>query len=256
MGRLEGRIALVTGGAGILGRAMCERLAAEGAKVAIADLNEDMGKAVDASIGETAFFVPLDVTSETSWSTAIKTVVAKWGGLDILVNNAGFLKPATIEECTLADWRKTLQVNGDGAFLGCKFAVAAMKSRHKNASSGVIISMSSNMGLRGRAQHPAYTASKAAIRLLTQSVAKHCGEQGYNIRTVAVLPGAIDSDMLWLNIPPGMSKDDYAEIVRARHPIGRIGTPKDIADAIVFLASDEASFINGTDFYVDGGATI
>lgn len=256
MGRLNGRVALVTGAAGVLGHAMAERLIGEGARVMLGDIDTDRGQALDAALGPDASFIHLDVASEESWTAAMKAVLGKWGALDILVNNAGWLKPATIEECTLADWRKTLQVNADGAFLGSKFAVAAMKARARADAAGVIINMSSSMGLRGRAPHPAYTAAKAAIRLLTQSVAKHCGEQGYNIRTVAVLPGAIESDMLWLNIPPGMSRTEYADIVRARHPIGRIGMPRDIADAIVFLASEEASFITGTDFCVDGGATI
>lgn len=254
--RLLGRIALVTGGAGGLGQAMCQRLAADGAHVAVADIDETRALQIATSIGATAMAVHLDVTSEASWQTAINAVTSTWGDLDIVVNNAGYLKPATIEDATLDDWRTTMAINADGTFLGCKFAVAVMKERPNTSSPGVIINLSSNMVLRGTAKHPAYSASKAAVRLLTQSVAKHCGEQGYNIRVIALLPGAIETGMLRLNIPNGMSEADYFAQVRDRHPIGRIGQPKDIADAVAFLASDEASFITGSDFIVDGGSSI
>lgn len=254
--RLSGKIAFVTGGAGGLGQAMCQRLAAEGARVTVADNDVAKARQIAVSIGATAMAVHLDVTSEASWQTAITAATSAWGNIDIVVNNAGYLKPATIEDATLDDWRTAMAINGDGTFLGCKFAVAAMKERPKTSSAGVIINLSSNMVLRGTAKHPAYSASKAAIRLLTQSVAKHCGEQGYNIRVIALLPGAIETGMLRLNIPKGMSEADYFAQVRGRHPIGRIGQPKDVADAVAFLASEDASFITGSDFIVDGGSSI
>lgn len=256
MTRLNGRIALVTGAAGVLGHAICERLAAEGAKIIVADIDLTKGQALAQSLGHAAMFVTLDVTSEDSWRAAISTVSAAWGPPDILVNNAGYLKPGNIEQATLADWRKTMQINGDGTFLGCKLGVEVMKARAKNKSAGVIINLSSAIGVRGRAPHPAYAASKAAIRLLTQSVAKHCGAEGYNIRVVAVLPGPIDSEMLQLNIPAGGNKTDYYAQASALNLVGRVGQPVDVANAIVFLASDEASFISGTDFPVDGGSTV
>jgi len=247
--RLSGKVAIVTGGAGGLGQAMCQHLAAEGARVAVADIDLNKARTVAERIGAAALALHLDVTSEPSWQAAISVVSAAWGKLDILVNNAAILKPATIEEATLDDWRKIMAINGDGVFLGCKFGIAALK-----AKGGVIINLSSTLGLRGAAKHPAYGASKAAVRLLTQSVAKHCGEQGYNIRAIALLPGAVATDMLRQNIPNGMSEAEYFEKIRAHYPVGRIGTPQDIADAVVFLASDQASFITGTDFIVDGGS--
>lgn len=256
MTRLSGRIALVTGAAGVLGHAISQRLIAEGAKVAVADINAEKGRALAQALGPAALFVPLDVTSEDSWRAALGAVSDAFGPPDIVVNNAGYLKPANIEQATLADWRKTMQINGDGTFLGCKFAVELMKARPKSKPPGVIINMSSAMGLRGRAPHPAYTASKAAVRLLTQSVAKHCGEQDYNIRAVAVLPGAIDSEMLQLNIPAGSTKEAYYKHTSTQNLVGRVGRPADVANAIAFLASDEASFISGTDFFVDGGSTV
>ncbi|MBL8631197.1 MAG: SDR family oxidoreductase [Rhodospirillaceae bacterium] len=256
MTKLSGRIALVTGAAGVLGQAICKKLITEGAKVAVADIDAAKGGAFAQSLGTAAMFVPLDVTSEDSWRAAVGTVSQALGAPDILVNNAGYLKPANIEQATLADWRKTMQINGDGTFLGCKLGVEVMKARPKTLSSGVIINLSSAMGLRGRAPHPAYTASKAAIRLLTQSVAKHCGAEGYNIRVVAVLPGAIDSDMLRLNIPAGGTKDEFYAHTSTLNLVGRIGRPEDVANAITFLASDDASFMSGTDFPVDGGSTV
>ncbi len=256
MTRLSGRIALVTGAAGALGQAICKRLVAEGARVAVADIDQAKGESVAASLGAAAIFVALDVTSEDAWAAAISTVTQTWGPPDVVVNNAGYLKPATIEEATLADWRKTQQINGDGAFLGSKSAVAAMKHRTRDQSSGVIINVSSSMGIRGQANHPAYTASKAAVRLLTQSVAKHCAEQGYNIRAVALLPGPIESEMLARNVKPGADKDAFFSQVQARNLVGRLGKPEDIAAAVTFLASDDAGFISGTDFIVDGGTTV
>jgi 3(or 17)beta-hydroxysteroid dehydrogenase len=251
MPRLDGKTALVTGGAGGLGAAVCRRLVAEGASVAVADIECVKGEALARSLGPGAIFIPLDVADESAWRAAMAKIAASWGRLDILVNNAGVLKPATIEEATLADWRRTMQVNGDGTFLGCKYAVAAMKE-----TGGAIINLSSTMGVRAMARHPAYSASKAAVRLLTQSVAKHCGERGYRIRVNAILPGAVETDMLRLNIPPGTSEAEYFAEVRARHPIGRLGTPEDIADAVVFLASDQSAFMTGADLVVDGGSSM
>lgn len=245
------KVALVTGGAGGLGAAICTRLCAEGYRVVVADLDEARARDVATRIGAHAMGMALDVTSEASWTSAMAHVHATLGPLDVLVNNAGYLNPATIEDLTLEDWQRTQRVNGDGVFLGCKFAVTVMKAR-----GGVIINMSSTMGVRAMAKHPAYSASKAAVRLLTQSVAKHCGEQGYPIRVVAVLPGAVETDMLRKNIPAGMTEAAYFTEVRARHPVGRLGTPDDIAAAVAFLASDKAGFITGTDFVVDGGSSM
>ncbi len=256
MTRLSGRIALITGGAGALGQAICKRLVAEGARVAVADIDRAKGEAFASSLGTAAMFVALDVTSEESWTSAISTITKAWAAPDVVVNNAGYLKPATIEEATLAEWRKTQQINGDGAFLGSKFAVAAMKPRTRDQSAGVIINVSSSMGIRGQANHPAYTASKAAVRLLTQSVAKHCAEQGYNIRAIALLPGPIESEMLARNVKPGADKAAFLSQIQGRNLVGRLGQPEDIAAAVTFLASDDAGFISGTDFIVDGGTTV
>jgi len=251
MAALEGKTALVTGGAGRIGRAICARLAADGARVMVADLDRDRAAVAAGQIGANAMAMALDVADEAAWRAALDTLTGAWGRLDILVNNAGLLKPATIEEATLDDWRATLRVNGDGTFLGCKFGVAAMR-----AAGGVIVNLSSSMGVRAQARHPAYCASKAAVRLLTQSVAKHCGERGYAIRVVALLPGPVDSEMLRRNVPDGRSDADYLAEVRRRVPVGRLGRAEDIAGAVAYLVSDQASFITGTDFMVDGGSTL
>jgi NAD(P)-dependent dehydrogenase (short-subunit alcohol dehydrogenase family) len=254
MGKLSGRIALVTGAAGGLGQAICKKLVSEGARVAVADIDTAKGEALVKALGPQSLFVKLDVTSEGAWRAALSAIT--WGPPDIVVNNAGYLKPAHIEDATLADWRTTMQVNGDGVFLGTKVAVEVMKHRPRNVSSGVIINLSSSMGIRAQASHPAYTASKAAVRLLTQSVAKHCGERGYNIRVIALLSGPIESEMLARNVKPSADKADYFAQIQNRGLVGRLGQPEDIANAVAFLASDEAGFISGTDFIVDGGVTV
>ena len=198
----------------------------------------------------------LDVTREDHWQSALESVANQFGGLDILVNNAGVLHPATIEQATLADWRTAMAVNGEGVFLGCKAGVAAMKARTADIGYGVIVNLASTMALRGMAKHPVYSATKAAVRALTKSVAKHCGEQNYRIRVNCILPGAVPSDMLRRNIPAGGTEADYFAQLRSQHPIGRLGTPDDIAGAVAFLASDDAAFMTGTDLVVDGGGML
>ena len=255
MARLDGRTALVTGAAGGIGEAICRRLAEEGAWVAVADIDEVRGVRLARGLGKSALFVKLDVTSDDAWGAAIETVTAQFGGLDILVNNAGVMIPATIEEATAQDWRTLMAVNGEGTFLGCKHAIAAMKTRGADLPLAVIINFTSSLAVNFTPQHAAYSASKAAVRALTKSAALHCGQAGYRIRVNNIQPGAVVTDMLRRNIRPGQTEDEYFGEVVKRHPIGRLGTPKDIADAVVFLASDEAAFMTGADLTVDGGNT-
>ena len=167
----------------------------------------------------------------------------------------GIMIPATIEDATLQDWRALMTVNGEGTFLGCKHAIAAMKSRGPDQPYAAIINFTSSLAINFTPQHAAYSASKAAVRALTKSAALHCGQAGYRIRVNNVQPGAVVTDMLRKNIRPGQSEDEYFREVLKRHPIGRLGTPKDIADAVVFLASDEAAYMTGADLTVDGGNT-
>ena len=243
------RIALITGGAGVLGSAICHAFSAAGATVIVADVDDAAAQQLARQIGAAAMALHLDVASPADWEQARAVILARYGRLDVLVNNAGTLKAATIEDATLEDWQETMRVNGDGTFLGCKFGVSMLKNH-----GGAIVNISSVMGLRGVATHPAYCASKAAVRLLTRSVALHCGQQGYRIRVNAVLPGAIDSDMVRRNVPAGGSEAEYLETVRARHPIGRLGTADEVAAAVLFACSDQASFMTGSDLVIDGGS--
>jgi 3(or 17)beta-hydroxysteroid dehydrogenase len=255
MKRLEGRTALVTGAAGSIGEAICRRLAAEGAWVAVADIAEDRGVRVARALGDAGFFVRLDVTQEVQWRAAVEIVASQFGGLDILVNNAGILKPATIEEASLDDWRTAMAVNGEGTFLGCKYGVAAMKARGADQGWGAIVNIASTMAIRGNPRHPVYTATKAAVQILSKSVALHCARQGYRIRVNCVLPGAVETDLLRRNVAAGQTEAEHFAEVQSRHPIGRLGKPQDVADAVAFLASDDAAFMTGADLVVDGGAT-
>jgi len=240
----------VTGAAGVIGAEICRAFAGAGAAVIAADLRDEGTAALARELGPLAMALHLDVTSPADWDRARERVLERYGRLDVLVNNAGTLKPATIEEATLEDWRHAMSVNADGSFLGCKFGVALMKE-----SGGAIVNFASVLAIRGRSTHPAYGASKAAVRLLTRSVARHCGEKGYPIRVNVILPGAIDSEMVRLNVPPGGSEADYLESLRAAHPIGRLGTAADIAAAVLFAASDQSSFMTGSDLVIDGGSS-
>lgn len=244
------RVVLVTGAAGVIGAEICRAFAGAGAAVIAADLRDEGTAALARELGPLAMALHLDVTSPADWDRARERVLERYGRLDVLVNNAGTLKPATIEDATLEDWRHAMSVNADGSFLGCKFGVALMKE-----SGGAIVNFASVLAIRGRSTHPAYGASKAAVRLLTRSVARHCGEKGYPIRVNVILPGAIDSEMVRLNVPPGGSEADYLESLRAAHPIGRLGTAADIAAAVLFAASDQSSFMTGSDLVIDGGSS-
>jgi 3(or 17)beta-hydroxysteroid dehydrogenase len=251
--RLAGKIALISGGASGIGAATARKFIAEGAQVAIGDLQQEKGAALARDLGERAIFVPLDVTSETSWKDAFGAAGEKFGTLTTLVNSAGISIPANIEEETLEGFRKTLAVNLEGTFLGCKSGVMALKSTRGAA----IVNVASTLGVRAGAIFPSYAASKGGVRLLTRAVALHCAEQGYDIRVNAILPGAIHTEMVEGYIAAGLKAGNTRDAVIAGfagvHPMKRLGRPHEPADAIAFLASDDASFITGADLPVDGG---
>jgi 3alpha(or 20beta)-hydroxysteroid dehydrogenase len=253
MKRLDGKTALITGAAGDIGAEIARRFVAEGATVCVADINREAGEALAEKLGVPAFFQPLDVTQERDWTAALETLLARHNRLDILVNNAGTLETGSIEDTSLSQWQNIQNANATGTFLGCRAAVKAMK---ETGNGGVIINMASQAAVRPRASTTAYSASKAAIVNLTKTVALHCAEQGYGIRCNVILPGAIDTQMIYKNRTPEQSEQDFVASVNARYPLGRMGTAEEIADAAVFLASDESRFMTGAQLRVDGGGTI
>jgi NAD(P)-dependent dehydrogenase (short-subunit alcohol dehydrogenase family) len=245
--RLSGKTALVTGGASGLGLAICQRYVAEGASVIIADIDVDAGQALAAELGNAARFERLDVTQEGDWQRIFPAV----GPVDVLVNNAGITTLGSIEEVTLEQFRHEFEIDVVGVFLGCKYGVAAMKSK-----GGSIINMSSMAGVRAQADLVAYNGAKAAVTHMSKSVAMHCAKQGYGIRCNSVHPGAIHTPILDKVMAQSDDPDAlYAGWV-ATHPIGRLGKPEEIAAICVYLAADESAFATGAEFRIDGGSTI
>ena len=264
MADLKDKIALISGGARGIGGAIADAMCAAGAKVVISDLLDKEGedKALElTSKGYQATFVKHDVTKETDWTNAILHCSDTYGGLDILVNNAGIYFNGPIEETSLEAWKQMFSVNVEGVFLGTKAAIPEIKKRSmKRESSGSIINLSSIAGLGGSPNHGAYTASKGAVRLFTKSTALECASLEYNIRANSIHPGVIDtlmgSQVVDTIIEQTGSGDNEARAqVSELHPLGRFGKPEEIAQTAVFLASDDSSFITGTELIVDGGIT-
>lgn len=250
---LAGKVVLISGGASGIGAAAARQFVGVGARVALGDINVAKGKALAAELGDAAVFVHLDVTDEASWRAAAATAQARFGSLTTVVNSAGVSIPGTIEDETLEGFRRTLAINLDGVFLGCKIGVEALKS----GRGGAIVNLASTLGARAGALFPAYSSSKAGVRLLTRSVALHCAEQCYDIRVNAVLPGAIHTEMVEGYIAAGeaagAARADVISGFAQSHPLKRLGRPQEVAAAILFLASDAAAFITGADLPVDGG---
>ena len=249
-GRLAGKAALVTGGASGIGLAAARRFVAEGARVAITDRDEALGAPAARDLGPEAFFIRHDVTSEADWRSAMDETASRFGTVNVLLNSAGIFRFGTVEDTTLEEWRQTIAVNLDGTFLGCREAVRAMREH-----GGSIVNMSSISGLVGSPDNAAYDASKGGVRLLTKSVALYCAREGYHIRCNSVHPGGIDTPMVqdYFAARPDPAAEEDAWL---RHtPIGRLGRAEEIASLILYLASDESSFVTGSEFTIDGGMT-
>jgi 3(or 17)beta-hydroxysteroid dehydrogenase len=251
MGRVDHKIALVTGGASGIGFATASLFADEGAKVVLTDLDKSRAEAATAALGQRARFHQLDVTREADWIAITDAVVSEFGRLDILVNSAGVSLLKDIEATTLDEWRSLMAINLDGTFLGCKHAIRVMKDR----GGGSIVNMSSVAGIVGAANLAGYSASKGGVRLLTKSVALHCARKGYNIRCNSVHPSFVETPMLQSMLAaardPQKLGDNYAEAA----PLGRLAKPIEIARTILFVASDESAFTTGAEMVVDGGLT-
>jgi 3(or 17)beta-hydroxysteroid dehydrogenase len=251
MGRLEGKAAFITGGASGLGRAMALAFAAEGANVAIADIDRTRGREVVEAIGKNGLFLEHDVTSEEKWIANLAEAARLFGRLDTLVNNAGIGVRGNVETTSLADWRRVNAVNLDGPFLGCKHAIPLIAK----AGGGAIINISSVAGLIGARDSAAYCASKGGVRLLTKSVALHCAHRRNGVRCNSIHPVYTDTPMVEQMLAESRQPEKMLDAMKAMIPLGRLGTPEELAAMAVYLASDEARFVTGAEFVFDGGYT-
>jgi 3(or 17)beta-hydroxysteroid dehydrogenase len=252
MGRVDGKVAWVTGAGMGLGRAASELLAKEGARLFCTDISPVHGGETVRLIREaegTAEFYSHDVTREEAWEKASAALSERYGRLDVPVNNAGIAFVGNIEACDMEQWQRTMAVNADGVFLGCKYGVKLMKA----SSGGSIINLSSIDGIIGEADLAAYCASKGAVRTLTKSVAVHCAERKYRIRCNSIHPGYIWTPQTENYLRDlGRLEEEKAKAL-ARHPIGTLGEPADIAYMVLYLASEESKFVTGSEMVVDGG---
>lgn len=256
-GRVEGKIALVTGGAQGLGEAIAKMLAREGARVAVSDLNlagaEAVAAAINAETPGRAVALKQDVTDEAGWVATVDAVVKAFGGLHVLVNNAGISGGTTVTETPFDLWKKVHAVDLDSVFLGCKYAIPAMAtSVAASGLGGSIVNISSIAGIIAGHNTAAYNSAKAAVRHLSKSVALHCARQRTGIRCNSVHPVFIKTPILDPLVDRFGADEAYAKLAR-QVPLGRIGEPDDIAYAVLFLASDEAKMITGAEIKVDGG---
>jgi 3(or 17)beta-hydroxysteroid dehydrogenase len=249
MARLEGKVALITGGASGIGAETGRRMAAEGARVVLTDRNADLGAAVAEEIGNEASFFPHDVTTEEDWKRVVAEAEKTLGHLDVVMNCAGISVPKPIDEASLEHWRETMAVNADGVFLGCKYGVEALR----RTGGGSIINVSSTLGIRGGSVFAAYCASKGAVRMLTKSVALRCAEERWNIRCNSIHPGATETPIIEPYIRAAPTREEGLAPFARLQPMGRVGQPYEIAALAIFLASDESSFITGAEIPVDGG---
>ena len=246
--RLEGKVAIITGGANGMGAEECRVFAREGAKVVIADILEEEGKQVEAEIAESggdAVFVRLDVTSEDNWQAAVDAAVSRYGKLDVLVNNAGIGRGVGSDGLSVENWDALMNINAKGVFLGMKYAIPEMQK----AGGGSIVNISSISGIVGQRQvHMGYNASKGAVRIVTKSAAVQYAQDG--IRVNSVHPGLMPPMLTSAANTPNIRSEMLAGI-----PMGRTGRREEVGNAVLFLASDEASYITGAELVVDGGWT-
>jgi 3(or 17)beta-hydroxysteroid dehydrogenase len=249
MARLDGKVAIVTGGAVGVGQATVELMVKEGARVVIVDLQEEKGRALAEKLGSSAMFIKADVTSEADWQSLYSQALDKFSQVNILVNNAGILMRNPIDQESLENFQKIMTVNTQSVFLGCKQAVNAMKT----TGGGSIINLSSFAAIAGMSQFAAYCASKGAVASLTRSVASYCRTMKYRIRCNSVHPDGVLTDMTRAAMPAGV---DAAQFTIDIDPMNRMHQPLDIANGILYLASDESRGVNGIELRIDSGQFI
>ena len=256
-GRVENRVALITGGASGIGRSCAERLAEEGAHVVITDIQDKLGAEALAGItaaGGSAEFLHHDVTSEDEWIAIINSVKDSRGELHILVNNAGIGIASSIFEMSLADWQRQQAINLDGVFLGLKHGIPLIR----DSGGGSVINISSVAGIKGAPMLSAYNATKGGVRLLTKGVALECAQERWSVRVNSVHPGTIDTP-IWTTegalrmAEEGSNRVDIESMAELGVPTGQVGKPIDIANGVLFLASDESAYMTGTELIIDAG---
>jgi 3alpha(or 20beta)-hydroxysteroid dehydrogenase len=242
MSRLNGKTILISGAAGGMGAAHVRRLVAEGAKVCFTDLLVSEGQALERALGRAALFYVADVTKEADWQRVVAAAESAFGPINVLVNNAGLSIRNLIDETSEAEYRRIIDVNQVAVYLGMKAVIPSMRANRM----GSIINVSSISGMVGRLKSLAYTASKFAVRGMTKVAANELGP--YNVRANSIHPGPIESPML------GVLNEAELGALVSKIPLGRIGRPEEVSDLIVFLASDESTYISGSEFVIDGGA--
>ena len=256
MNRLDGKVAFLSGAARGIGAETAKLMVSAGAKVAIGDVLDERGRQTAKEIGESAIYVHLDVTSEVSWAEAMDATAKKFGKIDVLVNNAGIFNGKGVEEASLDDWHKLVAVNLTGVVLGTRAALPLLKK-----TKGNIVNLASIAGLVGSQLDPLYSLTKGGVTLFTKSTALEFGRKGYGIRVNSIHPDLIETDMGEKTFVMRAQQQGTNDTEKARqatlglHPIGRLGVAADIAKGIVFLASDDASFMTGAGLVVDGGWT-
>ena len=263
MNRLDGKVALLSGAARGIGAATARTMVAAGAKVVIGDILENLGRETAADLGaDNAAFITLDVTAEDHWLAAVALAEERFGGVDILVNNAGMFLGRDLEDATMDEWNRMASVNLTGVWLGTKLCRKALDTRgQKSAQGSAIVNLASVAGLVGSELDPLYSMTKGGVTTFTKSTALNFARKGYRIRVNSIHPGVIETVMGARTFAAraeqsGSNDVDHSrQIALSGHPIGRLGVPQDIANGIVFLASDDAGFMTGSGMVVDGGLT-
>lgn len=254
MGRMDGKVALISGGAEGIGATVGGMIVAEGGSVMLGDVQFDKARATAAALGERAAAVQLDVRDLAQWDAAVTATVERFGKLNVLCNIAGISEPGNVIGVSLDSWTRTIDINLIGTFNGCRAALPAMEA---SGEKGAIVNIGSMLALRPGAIFAAYCASKAGVTALTKTIALDCAARGVPIRANTVHPGAIRTPMYERYRDSGPAGPEATEAAfAATHPMGRIGEPDEVARAVLFLASDDASFTSGADLPVDGAGSI
>lgn len=262
MSRLDGKVALISGAARGIGAETARLMAEAGARIVVGDVLDERGRDTARGFGDAAVYVHLDVTAEPDWNAAVAAALDRFGKLDILVNNAGLFLGKDIESASLDEWHRLCAVNLTGVFLGTKLAIPALREAAQTSAHGsAIVNLASTAGIVGSTQDPLYSLTKGGVTLFTKSAALEFARKGYRIRVNSMHPGTIDTDMgdqVLATRARNLGTNDIEMARRQiieRLPIGRMGTPTDIAKGIVFLASDDAAFMTGAGLVIDGGIT-